>query len=94
MDNAVITDLKLYIASTVDTAIGTAVDSLSNTLRQEITTLSDRIDARFDDNDTVLNEVLNVVGEIQEAQGRAIRLHADHIDNHEHRITKLEKRTV
>ena len=63
-------------------------------VREDITSLEKRINARFDENDIVQNEILNAIGEVQELQNKAIRRHADTIDNHEHRIVKLEKRTA
>lgn len=77
-----------------ETRINTRFDEQETKVNARLDEQEVRMNTRFDDNDTILNEVLNVVGEIQEAQGKAIRLHADYIDNHERRITKLGKRTA
>ncbi len=86
MNEATLKDLKQFITTTVREEI--------SGVREDITSLETRINARFDENDIVQNEILNAIGEVQELQNKAIRRHADTIDNHEHRIVKLEKRTA
>ena len=86
MNEETLKDLKQFITTTVREEI--------SGVREDITSLETRINARFDENDIVQNEILNAIGEVQELQNKAIRRHADTIDNHEHRIVKLEKRTA
>ena len=86
MNEATLKDLKQFITTTVREEI--------SGVREDITSLETRINARFDENDIVQNEILNAIGEVQELQNKAIRRQADTIDNHEIRILKLEKRTA
>ncbi len=86
MNEKTLNDLKQFITTTVREEI--------TGVREEITNLETRINARFDENDAMQNEILNAIGEIQESQSKAIRRQADVIDNHERRILKLEKRAA
>ena len=86
MNEETLKDLKQFITTTVREEI--------SGVREDITSLETRINARFDENYLKQNEILNAIGEVQELQNRAIRRQADTIDNHELRIEKLEKRTA
>ena len=86
MNEENLNDLKQFITTTVHQEIAG--------VHQDITDLHQEIDSRFDENDTIQNEILNAIGEVQESQNKAIHRQAEVIDNHERRILKLEKRTV
>lgn len=79
MDEKALNDLKQFITTTV---------------HQEISNLETKIDTRFDENDTMQNEILNAIGENQELHSKAIRYQANNLDDHERRIVKLEKRVA
>ena len=51
----------------------------------------DEINSRLGDNDLKQDEILNAIGEAHEHQGRAVRIQADKIDDHERRLTRLER---
>jgi hypothetical protein len=63
---------------------------ITNTVHQEIAPLVER----FDENDLKQNEILNAIGEVQNTQSRALHVQASHIDDHQRRIVKLEKRAA
>jgi hypothetical protein len=110
MDIKVLADLKQFITTTIHDEVAPILVSLDgmdarfdgvdirldgiDTRLDGIDTRLDKIDDRLDENDTKQNEILNAIGEIQDAQGKAIYMHATFLDDHERRILKLEKYAV
>lgn len=84
MDKATIKDLKQFIVTTVEqkTAGLASKDDIASII------------ARLDENDLKQDEILNVIGEAMDRHDKALLSQASHIDDHERRILKLEKRTV
>lgn len=79
MNDDVIDDLKHFITVTVSQQI--------SGLEQKVDGLERRINARFDENDEKLNEILDVLGQNQ--------IQADErLDDHEQRIVKLERKAA
>ncbi len=97
MNKEEINDLKQFITTTVREELVAPIDGLHQEISDVKTDLNHKIDGmieRFDENDLKQDEILNAIGEINEKQFKTIKIHADHIDNHERRIVKLEKRTA
>ena len=100
MNDETLNDLKQFITTTVHQEIFgvsqdiTGIHKEISGIHQEITSLETKINERFDENNTMQNEILNAIGETQELHAKAIRHQANTIDNHERRILKLEKRTA
>jgi uncharacterized coiled-coil DUF342 family protein len=86
MDEKALNDLKQFITATIHQEIAS--------LETRIDTRFEAINARFDENDTMQNEILNAIGENQELHSKAIHYQANNLDDHERRIVKLEKRAA
>jgi hypothetical protein len=65
-------------------------DFIANTVKEGMAPVVDRLN----ENDLKQNEILNAIGEVQDTQNRALHVQASHIDDHQRRIVKLEKRAA
>jgi hypothetical protein len=65
-------------------------------VRSEMATKQDLrvIHDRLDENDVKQDEILNAIGEVLDGQGKALHIQASHVDDHERRLTHLEKRAA
>lgn len=80
MNGITVGELKVLIDDSVETIVSKHVQLLAHGINKRFEGVDarfDKVDARFEENAIIQNEILNAIGEVH--------------DNHERRITALEK---
>lgn len=78
-----IQDLKQFISTELSRQLILQLGDVRGDIKQ----LKDDIDARFEENDEKLNEILNAVG-------ADLAKHTAKLDDHDERLVRLEKRAA